>query len=369
MSNCRKLLLIIGFVAVAGLPVVAQTARPYLPADEADVQKLIADRTQFIQDIYQPTPADAAKIIEAMRELEGTQAQYQRQSALSLSRLNLSFSIVYHDSNREPAKRTELMKRFERQYYDILAKAPLSLRNVVRIAEATLSPDVATKGRAAAAQKLATQASQRGEPFDIELIDCIAYGPLVPGPRPEIQLPERPAAQPLELTPPKSPMAQTTPPPVATPPSTPPVPPAPTAQTPPAPIQPVVRDTTPPPPPAPVVAKTPPNGILPPAPAMSEWKNMLNTASQKYGYNTAQMEAAQNVINQSMSIAEKHRTANAGAFAEVEKMPDSPEKTAKLKNLNEPLDKVYDTMVKRMESLASLEQRNRAAAAQKAAGK
>ncbi len=361
MLSCRKYVLILGLVALAALPAEAQSARPYLPADESDVQKLIADRTQFVQDIYQPSAEDAAKILDAMRDLEGTQAQYQRQSALSLSRLNLSYSIVYHDTNRDPAKRTELMKRFERQFHNILAKAPLSLRNVVRIAEATLTPDVATKGRAAIAQKLATQATQLGETFDIERIDGIAYGALVPGPRPEIQLPERPTAQPLVLTPDKTPAAA----PANTPPSTPTAPPAASpAQPAPAPIQPTARDTTPPPPPAPPTAKTA-STVLPPAPVVSEWKNMLNAATQKYGYNPAQMEAAQNVINQSMSIAEKHRAANAGAYAEVEKMPDSPEKAAKLKTLNEPLDKVYDTMVKRMESIASLEQRNRAAANEK----
>lgn len=367
MLSCRKYVLILGLVALAGLPAAAQSARPYLPADEGDVQKLIADRTQFVQDIYQPSAEDAAKILEAMRDLEGTQAQYQRQSALSLSRLNLSYSIVYHDTNRDPAKRTELMKRFERQYHNILAKAPLSLRNVVRLAEATLTPDVATKGRAAIAQKLATQATQLGETFDIERIDGIAYGPLVPGPRPEIQLPERPTAQPLVLTPDK------TPPPAAPPASTPPTPPpstptppaAPPAQPVPAPIQPTARDATPPPPPAPPTAKTA-SAVVSPAPGVSEWKNMLNVATQKYGYNPAQMEAAQSVINQSLSIAEKHRAANAGAYAEVEKLPDSPEKAAKLKTLNEPLDKVYDTMMKRMESIASLEQRNRAAANEKA---
>lgn len=364
MMNRHELMIILSLLAILPCTVAAQSPRPYLPADSADVDKLISDRNQFVLDMYQPAAPDAAKVLDALRELEGAQAQYQRQSSLSLSRLTLAYSIVYHDTNRDPATRTALMKRFERQYHNVLAKAPLSLRNTVRIAEASLSADQSKQGQTRMAEAFKSQAAQAGEPFNIDHIDGYAYGAITPGPRPEIQLPERPAPQPLVLTPdtsaPPPPAQPATPPPPVTPPAQPPV-----AQVPETP-----KPTTPPPPPPAVQLPRPQaSGQLPTAPPVTDWKGYLNTATAKYGFTPAQMEAAQGVINQSVGLAERHRELNKGAYAEVEALPaDAADRAAKLKTLNEPLDLLHSTMVKRVDAIASIEQRNRAAAQEKPAG-
>lgn len=91
-------------------------------------------------------------------------------------------------------------------------------------------------------------------------------------------------------------------------------------------------------------------------------------ATQKYGFNPAQMEAAQSVINQSIGFAMKHIERNQSAIDQANAMPDSPEKIAKLKELNDPVDRTYDSMVRRIDALASIEQRNRAAQNESTAG-
>lgn len=363
---------------ILGAASAAAADRPYLSADEKDVGKLLADRNRFIMDMYEPAPADAARIIDALRELEGAQGEYQRQSALTLSRLRLAISIVYHDPGHDPSTLDAKLVKFTRQYHNILAKAPLSLRNVVRVAEASLPPDATSAARARMTQILSSQINESGTSFDIERIDGIVHGPVPPGPRPEIQLPSRPTPQSLALSSdplPASPATDAQPAHPDTPHTHEPAAPTPAPATP-APVAPPV--VSPPiqsakaklPPPPPPAAPAPPvrAGVpLPDAPPIEEWSSYLKQASEKYGFNPSQVEAAQSVVNSSIAIGQKHREANKEAFAAVEGTSNPQIRADKLMPLKEHMDKIYNTMVKRIDSIASLEQRNRAAAKDKPA--
>ena len=230
-------------LSTSGLHAAGQ---PYLSADEQDVQKLVADRNKFVLDMYQPAAADAAKVLESLRELMPAQAQYQREVALTLSRLRLAMTITYHDTNVSQDQRSARWKKFHNQYYRLLAKAPLSMRNTIRVAEAMLSSEMTSAGRARMAEKLAEQIKATGSAFDLEKIDGIVMGEITPGPPPVIQLPERPTPQPVVVTHDTPGEAQ---------------PAQPAQQTPAA--KPPARPTTPPPPPAPRVVTTPPGAPLP----------------------------------------------------------------------------------------------------------
>ncbi len=333
--------------------------RPYLSSNEPDAEKLLENRIRFVADMYQPSGPDMAKIQDALRDLVTPQETYQRQSALTLSRLQLAISIVHHDPNTVYERKLLRINSFQTQFHNMLARAPLSLAHVLRIAEATISSEQAGAGRARMAQKLAVQAKELGIMFDIERIDGIVFGPVEAGPRPAIQLPDRSAPQPLVLNP------QTQEKPAPLQPATPSV--QPTSPT--TPAQTPVAETKPPPPPPsrPLPASTP-GAPVPPAPPIAEWKNHLNVATEKYGFNAAQMEAAQGVINQTISFAAKFQESNQASLDEAKAMPDSPEKAARIKELTDPVDRAYDAMVRRIDSLASIEQRNRAAANEKSGG-
>lgn len=361
--------LIIALVLFAGYGSVRAGETLYLAADHKDVKELLADRNQFIMDVYEPAAADAARIMDALRDLEGAQGEYQRKSALTISRLKLATSIVYHDPSHDPSTIDARMSKFSGQYQNILAKAPMSLRNVIRIAEASLPTEVSNAGRTRMAQKFAPLLKNSGASFDVEMIDAIVNGPLIPGPRPEIQLPSRPTPQSLALTnepapvPPASHDTSTpapTPPPPAVDPSNPHAP-KPAQPSPPTPS----NKLSPPPPPAPRQSTPPPGAPLPPAPPIEDWSGYLKQATEKFGLNPGQMEAAQAVVNQSIALGQKHRDANRAAFEAANQASDPQSRAEKLKPLQEPLNRIYNTMVRRVESIASLEQRNRAATAEK----
>lgn len=330
--------------------------RPYLSADEADVEKLLEDRIRFVRDMYQPSGSDMAKIQESLRDLVNAQQQYQRQAALTLSRLALAISIVHHDPNLIHERKLLRINKFQTQYHNILARAPLSLLHTVRLAEATVPAEQASAGRARMTEKLALNAKELATVFDLDRVDGIVHGPIEPGPRPAIQLPDRQAPQPLVLSP--QPAERSAP----LQPATPSV--QPSAETPAEPA----KALPPPPPPAPRSVSPSPGAPVATAPPVSAWKDHLNVATQKYGFNPAQMEAAQSVINQSIGFAMKHIERNQSAIDQANAMPDSPEKTAKLKELNDPVDRTYDSMVRRIDALASIEQRNRAAQNESTAG-
>lgn len=329
-------------LSTSGLHAAGQ---PYLSADEQDVQKLVADRNKFVLDMYQPAAADAAKVLESLRELMPAQAQYQREVALTLSRLRLAMTITYHDTNVSQDQRSARWKKFHNQYYRLLAKAPLSMRNTIRVAEAMLSSEMTSAGRARMAEKLAEQIKATGSAFDLEKIDGIVMGEITPGPPPVIQLPERPTPQPVVVTHDTPGEAQ---------------PAQPAQQTPAA--KPPARPTTPPPPPAPRVVTTPPGAPLPAAPPLADWNAALSQAQAKYEFTESQVETAKNIVNQTIKSAEAMMEQNKDAMQEASAMPDGPDKQQKLESLKAPLNKLYDSMNKRLDSIASIEQKNRAAA-------
>lgn len=333
-------------VVIAALCATASVASagsgPYLSSDEFDVQKLLTDRNKFVLDMYQPGGAEAAKVLEALRELVPAQAQYQREASLTFARLQLAMTITYHDTNASQDQRSARWKKFHRQYYHILAKAPLSLRNTIRVAEATLSSEQASSGRARMAEKLAPQIKASGEAFDIENIDGIVMGEITPGPPPAIQLPERPVPQPVVVTH-DTPTADNTT--IAQNPS---------SATP-------ERPTSPPPPPAPAAPRPAPGAPIAAAPPLAEWNSALSAAKEKYEFDATQTESAQNILNQSIKSAEALMEQSKSAMDAAASMPDGAEKTKKLEEINLPLNRLYDSMTKRLDSIASIEQRNRAA--------
>jgi hypothetical protein len=334
---------------------VAAADGPYLPPSEPDTQRLIENRHDFIVEVFEPSAQEAARILDALRELDTAQSTYQKAVDLTLHRLSLALSLVADDQKLTTAERGRRVKSFERQYHGILARAPLSLENTVKIAEATLSSERVSTGRGAIMKIFQTQIRASGEPFDMKRIDALAFGPVVPGKTPKIDLPGRDGpgpidAEPLVVTAPR-------PPPQL---KTQDAPPPPTA-TPPVDEQPASKPTPKPAPPAPAQQGPRRGQVSPVAPPMDTWATRIEETITTYEFSANQEERARSVLNHCTGLAYAHRNKMKDEYESANAMADGDEKNSRLKDLNGPLDRIYLQLTSRVESIASVEQKNRAA--------
>lgn len=328
---------------------------PYLPASEADVKRLLEDRTKFIQENYQLPAAESAKVLQSLNGLVSVQERYQREIALTLDRLRLVITLVGTDTALSSTDQLSQVGKFKGQYQRLLSKAPMSLQNVVKMTEASLSTEQITPARGRIEAKFADAVKISGIPFAIENLDALAGGPLHPGKRPEIRLP------PPESTP----LAQAPTPPIQRPrveaPArpTPPAAPMPASPMPP-------RPQGPAPPPNVVTPQAPPAVPVAPAPPTAQWPELVKGSADKLDFTADQRTTAETVLTQSQTRAEEHRKRNQTAYDEAAKLTDEDAKMKKLQELNKPVDAIYDQMQRRIDSIASMEQRNKAATKEKA---
>lgn len=376
----RRVFLSCVFVLSAAAVVGAQPgsagvagARKFLPASEPDAQKLVADRHRFVEQVYDPAPETSARILDALKELADAQRDYRAKVNLTLERLRLVIDIIANDENLTDDQRAARHQKFQGQYYRILARAPLSLRNVVRLAEVTLPSDAVSAGRARMQSVFATEIKAMSMPFDVENIDGIAFGPIQPGDKPEIQLPSRQVAE-------KPPAAPSTPAQTPTPESAQSSAAAP-RRTPvdvPTPPKADLRKeradalakapSAPPPPVAPPRTDAAPAGKpAAPAPPISEWRSRTLQLAEKFDFSEGQKVSAESILEQCTKQAEAYRSENESAYQGASALPAGEEKTKRLADLDAPINSLYDQMVQRISALASLEQRNRAAARDRAA--
>lgn len=322
---------------------------PYLSADEPDANKLLADRTKFVRENYQLPAAESDKIVQSLTGLVSVQERYLRESSLTLSRLRLAITLVGTDPAKSEPERGAKAAVFQGQYRRILSNAPMGLQNVVKLTEAALSTESIAPARAKIQAKFADAAKISGIPFAVENLDALAGGPLDPGPRPEVRLPD-----------PTSPIAGAPPPPAQTPitktvhpqmPAQPKIPQGPVPAPP--------RNIAIPPKPA---YQAPP----PPAPPVTQWPDLVKNLADKYELTPEQRTTVESVLTQSKARADDHRQRNQGSYDEAAKLSDDDAKMKKLQELNLPVDVIYDQMKQRVESIASIEQRNKAAQNEKA---
>ncbi len=322
---------------------------PYLSADEPDTRKLLADRTKFVQEMYQLGSEASSKVLESLNGLTSVQDRYQRETALTLERLRLVITLVGTDTSMTEPDRQAKVVKYQGQFHRIVGKAPMSLQNVAKMAEASLATEQITAAHGRIQAKFADTVKISGIPFAIENLDVLACGPLQPGVRPELRLPEREEALAAQA------------------------PPIPSAQRPtPIPPRPVTpNQPTPPQRPAPVPApnmvlpQPVPSAPLPPAPPTTQWPELVKGSTDKYDFTADQRTAAENVLTQTQARATEHRKLHQPAYDEAAKLSDEDTKMKKLQELNKPLDSLYDQLQRRIESIASIEQRNKAAEKEK----
>lgn len=348
-------------------------------------RKLIDQHLRFIQEMYKLDAAQITKCRSEFTQLLPAQRQYELETATTLRRLPLARVVVLDDKNADEATRLRKAKGFEREYHRLITRAPLSTANVLRRVEAMLPPGQVAQGHARIKAKFAGRLARKGASAPI---DYDAIGAILAGPMPRAQIPEmiKPTGRPGDE-------------PVARSPAPAPAPPAARRgdeESPPRPTVPRRQPKTAPPPatasgeagtrsasatqdppartsssatrtpqisakrPAPrSAAKTPPKPLAP-APPESEWSKQFDATTGGYGFTAVQMIAAKSVLNGCLARAALHRKQQKSDYQDAEKIADGADKAAKLNRLNRRLDELYDEMIQRVDSLATIDQKQQA---------
>jgi hypothetical protein len=313
----------------------------YLPATEQDTAKLIADRERFVRHFYAPDPAAMAAIQKSLAEAAKLQDKYRFDVALTLSRMGLALGIASENPEYSPEKRTEVMSRLRAQAARYYAMGPLSLAKVAKMAEGSLSADRIAAGHAKLNAELA--GIPGATPVDLAKLDTYLVPPLPITPKPIIpraapmdvqaltQQDENPQGMPPQAAHQAEP--QTMNPKQANAPAA--------ADERKVPERPVMPAAVVNPPPQPVQPPAPPREIKP-APATSTWADFVKQCAAKFKYTADQQKAADSVLESVMKRAGAAGDAQDSAGHKI-------------------VDVLYDELQQRLESIASIEQRQAAA--------
>lgn len=315
----------------------------HLPATEPDTAKLVADREKFIRTFYEPDPAAMAAIQKSLAEAAKLQDKYRFDVALTLSRMGLALGIASENPEYSPEKREEVWNRLRAQAFRYYAMGPLSLAKVAKMAEGSLSADRIAAGHAKL--NAALQHFPNATPVDIAKLDAYFSPPLAATPKPIIprsapmdvqaltKQDENPQTMPLNAANQPTPMAQNPAQPAA---------PTPADQK--VPERPVMPAAAVNPPPQPVQPPAPPREIKP-APATNTWADFAKQCATRFKYTADQQKSADTVLDSVMK-----RAGSAG--------------DAKDSAGHKMVDVLYDELQQRLESIASIEQRQAAAQAE-----
>ncbi|MCZ6816934.1 MAG: hypothetical protein O7F76_09620 [Planctomycetota bacterium] len=307
--------------------------------DPAD-RKWSDARVEFIRDAYGLSQDQARKFSDRLMSLWNDQRQYQFETNVTLRGIRSAMRDVTATNLVAPARRMAFLAKFERQKFEfVYLKAPMSFASVLKGVEADLSPEQVKAGR----DKLKKSFKGAAE-FSPNTVDWDLRRPVE---MPSMALKKKPPIPAFE------PMDETDPPPV--PPSNK------TTQLTQKPKPPTARTITPP------VAKPPPKP-LGPAPPVEQWAGLVNQTTAKYKFTTVQSTKAQAILTQCRDKASAHEKENEAAYQQAAAIADVDERAAKLRSLNLKLDTLYDQLAKRVESLATLEQKQAVVDTEEAGG-
>lgn len=125
-----------------------------------------------------------------------------------------------------------------------------------------------------------------------------------------------------------------------------------------------------PPPPRPVVKQPeaqppqspaqPPPPPLAPAPPLDDWEKHMQATANKYGFDAGQLTNARSILSDLRRRAYQYQASRAEDFARAELMTDAKARAEQLKNLNKPIDALFEELKQRLESLPTQHQRQKA---------
>jgi len=98
------------------------------------------------------------------------------------------------------------------------------------------------------------------------------------------------------------------------------------------------------------------------APALDDWDKYVDTTCKKFEFTDAQVIKAQSILKDLRNRARAYRNSRDDDFAAAERLTDAKAKADRKKELNTPIDAFFEELKQRLDNLATLEQRAKAAA-------
>ncbi|HUN81423.1 MAG TPA: hypothetical protein VMV81_07930, partial [Phycisphaerae bacterium] len=102
--------------------------------------------------------------------------------------------------------------------------------------------------------------------------------------------------------------------------------------------------------------------MVAPAPPLDDWDKYVISVTEKYHFEEAQITKAQSILRELKRRANQYRLSRADELARAELITDVRARESQMKSLNRPLDAMFDELKQRLESLPTMEQRQKAAA-------
>lgn len=360
MSTRSCLITILSLFAASS--VAAQTSNPPSAGgiDQRDRQ-WVELRVRFVRDIYALDDAQTKRVTAMMTELIPAERLYESNPDIARTLRSLrAASQNVNAATQDPAFRPRLHEKFSRQRYDwVYVAAPLSYAKVLPQVEAQLPPDKASAGRQRLRAKLAARLADPQAEIRLQQVDWLVRQP--------VELPSVVAGRRAVTTLPRPATRQPVKPDVATgdasgkPVKGTPTPTLPGTANPKQP-RPVVGPQFPPqraipkrPPPRPAPPK-----VVAPAPPLDQWSDRIEQSIRDYGFTEQQSTKARAILLQTRKRAVDQSGRTKTAVAETEKITDAAVRQQKLKELNRPIDVLFDQLTERVKSLATTEQQQAA---------
>jgi len=105
-----------------------------------------------------------------------------------------------------------------------------------------------------------------------------------------------------------------------------------------------------------------PAAPLPPAPELDEWDKYVDQTAKKYGFDDSQRTKGQAVLKDLRKRAEQYRASRSNDYVQARQNTDAKARAETLKKLNQPIDALFDELKQRLDSLATAQQKAKAAA-------
>jgi hypothetical protein len=342
------------FAQSAELPTPPMFKAPAPGTGDVTAQKLLADRVAFAKEMYQLNPEQTNKVVPLLEKMLPEQEKHDAKTRLTLRRLKIAISVAATEPESAETDRTGTMATLQNQLNAIQGTAPLSFSNVTTAIEPLLPKEQLEAARGRIKADLAKRLKRDAAAIDLKQIDSLLTPTVIPEPLPALppvhqkpmtDQPPRSESKPLPPTPPPVPQQ----PPAPAQPASPPVPPVP--------AQPTTKPATPPLPPlprSPEPAQVP--RVIKPAPPEATWTKDYEDAVKKYGFTDDQKKIAEKALKSTLDRAAAYREKNKEEFKKAQAITEPGPKTDAMKKLNEPLDKLYDEMIQRVEAIATMEQ-------------
>ncbi len=103
-----------------------------------------------------------------------------------------------------------------------------------------------------------------------------------------------------------------------------------------------------------------PPRVIEQAPPLDEWEKYVSKTAARYQFTDAQDAKARSILTDLKHRAKQYQLTRAPAFEKAERLQDEGARAARLKQLNRPIDLLFDELKQRLDNLPTIPQKHQA---------